>query len=157
MQAEYFSKKFAAALPYDRYVQTGTDEQKRRWQQVYDAAKLTAAQKSLVGGFVREMNVLIISGIWCGDCVQQCPLIARIAEANAAKISLRILDRDEHRDLADAFRINAGDRVPVALFLAEDFEFCRRVRRPDDQPLPRAGPAIFRRGVSHGHRQSRQG
>ncbi|HEX4055394.1 MAG TPA: thioredoxin family protein [Tepidisphaeraceae bacterium] len=124
MQPDYFSKKFAAALPYDRYVQTGSDEQRRRWQQVYDAAKLTAAQKTLIAGFVRPMNVLIISGIWCGDCVQQCPLIARIAEANSVKISLRILDRDEHRDLAEPFRINAGDRVPVALLLAEDFEFC---------------------------------
>lgn len=124
MQPDYFSKKFAAALPYDRYVHTGTDEHRRRWQQVYDAAQITAAQKSLVAGFVRQMNVLIISGIWCGDCVQQCPLIARIAEANSARISLRILDRDEHRDLAEAFRVNAGDRVPVALLLAEDFEFC---------------------------------
>jgi thiol-disulfide isomerase/thioredoxin len=124
MQPDYFSKKFSSALPYDRYLQTGTDEQRRRWQQVYDAARLTAAHKTLLSGFVRQMNLLIISGIWCGDCVQQCPLIARIAEANPEKISLRLLDRDVHRDLAEAFRINAGDRVPVTIFLAEDFEFC---------------------------------
>ena len=34
------------------------------------------------------------------------------------------MDRDQHRDLAEAFRLNAGDRVPVTIFLAEDFEFC---------------------------------
>jgi thiol-disulfide isomerase/thioredoxin len=124
MEPSYFKDKFAVALPYDRYVETGTDEQRRRWKQVYDAAKLTDAQKNLVGGFVRQMNVLIISGIWCGDCVQQCPLVARIAEANAEKVSLRFVDRDQHRDLAEAFRVNAGDRVPLTLMLSEDFEFC---------------------------------
>src|SRR5580704_11261702 len=121
---QYFSDKFSAALSYPDYLQTGTDEQRRSWQQVYDAAKLTDAQFTLLHGFVRQMNVLIISGIWCGDCVQQCPLIARIAEANPQKIALRLLDRDQHRDLIDAFRVNGGDRVPVVLFLAEDFEFC---------------------------------
>jgi thiol-disulfide isomerase/thioredoxin len=124
MESAIFKSKFGSALPYEKYVQTGTDEQKRRWQQVYDAAKLTDAQKNLIGGFVRQMNVLIISGIWCGDCVQQCPLIERIAEVNPAKISLRLVDRDQHRDLAEAFRVNAGDRVPVALMLSEDFELC---------------------------------
>jgi thiol-disulfide isomerase/thioredoxin len=70
------------------------------------------------------MKVLVVSGIWCGDCVQQCPLQARIAEANPAMIDLRIVDRDQNRDLAEQVRVNGGDRVPVALFLAEDFEFC---------------------------------
>ena len=124
MNPQYFSDKFATALTYPDYLKTGTDEQRRRWQQVYDAAHLTDAQTNLLQGFVRPMNLLIISGIWCGDCIQQCPLIARIAEANPQKISLRLLDRDQHRDLIDAFRLNGGDRVPVVLFLAEDFEFC---------------------------------
>lgn len=124
MTPSYFSDKFATALNYADYLRTDTDEHRRRWQQVYDAAHLTDAQQKLLAGFVRPMNLLIISGIWCGDCVQQCPLIARIAEANTAKISLRLLDRDQHRDLIEAFRVNAGDRVPVVLFLAEDFEFC---------------------------------
>ncbi len=134
MQASFLTEKFAAALPYDRYVRTGTDEQQRRWQQVYAAAKLTDAQKQLVSGFVRDMKVLIVSGIWCGDCVQQCPLLQRIAEANPAKIDLRLLDRDQHRNLAEKLRINAGDRVPVALFLAEDHELCSVF---GDRPLNR--------------------
>lgn len=124
MNASFLADKFAAALPYDGYVRTGSEEQQRRWQQVYTAANLTDAQKQLVAGFVRDMKVLIVSGVWCGDCVQQCPLLQRIAEANPARIALRLLDRDEHRDLTEKVRINAGDRVPVALFLAEDHELC---------------------------------
>ena len=146
MTADFFSAKFAAALPYDRYVQTGTEEHRRRWRQVYDAAMLTEAQRQLLAGFVRPMNLLVISGIWCGDCVQQCPLLARAAEANPAKISLRLVDRDQHRDLMEAFRVNAGDRVPIALFLAEDFEFCaaygdRTINRYRAFAHRRLGPA----------------
>jgi thiol-disulfide isomerase/thioredoxin len=124
MNPAFLADKFTAALPYERYVHTGTDEQQRRWQQVYAAARLTDAHKPLVAGFVRDMKVLIVSGIWCGDCVQQCPLLQRIAEANPARVDLRLLDRDEHRDLTEKVHINAGDRVPVVLFLAEDHELC---------------------------------
>jgi thiol-disulfide isomerase/thioredoxin len=124
MNAAYLSEKFAAALPYDRYLATGTAEQQRRWQQVYDAARLTPAQQQLVAGFVRDMKLLVVSGIWCGDCVQQCPLLVRVAGANPARIDVRFVDRDVHRDLSERLRINGGDRVPVVLFLAEDFEFC---------------------------------
>jgi thiamine monophosphate kinase len=68
--------------------------------------------------------VLAMSGIWCGDCVQQVPLLQRIVEASYGRVELRILDRDQHRDLAEQVRINAGDRVPMVLLLAEDFELC---------------------------------
>jgi hypothetical protein len=124
MDAAFLGQKFAAALPYDAYVRTGTAEQQRRWQQLYDVARLTPAQAQLIAGFAREMKVLVVSGIWCGDCVQQCPPLQRIAEGNPARVALRLLDRDEHRDLAGRVRMNAGDRVPVALFLAEDYELC---------------------------------
>jgi thiol-disulfide isomerase/thioredoxin len=87
-------------------------------------AKVTEPQASLLGGFGREMNALVISGIWCGDCVQQCPLMQRIAEANPGKIHLRFVDRDQHKELAEAVKLNAGHRVPTVLFMAEDLELC---------------------------------
>lgn len=91
------------------------------WRAIYDQVSLTDEQKTLIGGFVREMPVLISSGIWCGDCVQQLPLVERIAEANPV-IKVRYLDRDEHTDLAEQIKICGGMRVPVAIFMAEDFE-----------------------------------
>lgn len=124
MNADWFSDHFTAALAYEPYVATGTDEQQRRWRQVYDAAALGAPQKELVASFSRDMKVLVVSGIWCGDCVQQCPLLHRIAESNANRIDLRFVDRDARRDLIERFRVNGGDRVPAVCFFAEDFEFC---------------------------------
>ena len=45
MNASYLAEQFEAALPYDRYVRTGTEEQQRRWRQVYDAARLDRRRK----------------------------------------------------------------------------------------------------------------
>ena len=83
---------------------------------------LTDWQNQLLGSFQRKLNVIALSGIWCGDCVQQGPLVARIAEAAPQSIDMRWLDRDEHMDLQAQVAVNAGHRVPVLIFCAEDFE-----------------------------------
>jgi hypothetical protein len=145
VKAPYLSDQFASGLPYDRYVQTGTDEQRRRWIQAYDAARLTDAQKQLVGGFVREMKILIFSGIWCGDCVEQCPLIQRIAQVNTGKIDLRFVERPKDCELVPDLRINGGSRVPVVMFLSEDNEWCatagdRTINRYRALALRKLGP-----------------
>ena len=74
MRDAYFSDQFTSGLPYGQYLQNGDAEQKRRWTQVYDAAHLNGEQTELVGSFARQMKILVFSGLWCGDCVQQCPL-----------------------------------------------------------------------------------
>lgn len=122
MDAEYLKRKHAAGLDYTVYVATGKPEQQDNWRRVYDSVGLTHHQHALVAGFVREMKVMVLSGIWCGDCAQQVPLIERIAEANRSKIKIKYLDRDEHADLQAQVRINGGDRVPVVFFCAEDGE-----------------------------------
>lgn len=134
MDAAFLADSFAAGLTYDRYLLTGTPEQQRRWRQVHQAASLRPEQTALVAGFVRQMKILVVSGIWCGDCIEQCPLLARIAEVNPARVDLRFVDRDEQKTLSKQLRINGGDRVPVVLFLAEDDELCAIY---GDRPLSR--------------------
>jgi thiol-disulfide isomerase/thioredoxin len=112
--------KFEVALDYEDYLATDPDKA-GAWNDVYERVTLTEPQRRLIAGFTRQMNVLCVSGIWCGDCVQQGPLIAHIAEANPL-IVLRWLDRDEHLDLAGKIAINAGLRVPTVIFMAEDYE-----------------------------------
>lgn len=120
---------FQTALPYDRYAATGKPDKQEAWARVYNHAHLTDQQRALVGGFMREMKVLVTSGTWCGDCVQQCPLMARIAETSpeagrgGRMIDLRFVDRDEHMELSEQIMINQGLRVPTVIFMAEDFEF----------------------------------
>jgi hypothetical protein len=122
MNAPFLRSKHEVGLTFEEYVQTGRDDQQRNWRRVYEDARLTEDQRGLVREFVRPINVIGLSGVWCGDCSQQCPLVQRIAEANPEIISIRWLDRDEHSDLQDRVLINSGRRVPVIIFCAEDFE-----------------------------------
>ncbi|MFI4855168.1 MAG: thioredoxin family protein [Phycisphaerales bacterium JB065] len=123
LNAAFLKSKFETASPYETYVATGTDAQRDGWQKIYDQAKLTEAQQQLIAGFTRDMKILVSSGVWCGDCVQQISLLQKIAEASNGTIDLRIVDRDKHADLAEQIQICGGMRVPVAVFMAEDYEF----------------------------------
>lgn len=122
MDAQWLQSKHEAGLTYDAYARSGTPAQFANWQAVHHAAKLTADQQTLIAGFTRKINVIVLSGIWCGDCVQQVPLIDRIAAANSKLVDVRYLDRDQHLDLQAKVKINGGNRVPVLLFCAEDYE-----------------------------------
>jgi hypothetical protein len=104
---------------------TGSSVHRERWQAVYDQVQLTPEQRSLVAGFTRRMNVFCLAGAWCGDCVNQCPILQRIAEANSL-IDLRFLDRDEDTAVRSELSINSGQRVPMVVFLSEDFYECGR-------------------------------
>jgi hypothetical protein len=121
-----WGKIFAGALTYQDFLaKHSTADQQKRWQAVYDNAVLTGEQRELLAGFVREMHVLCVSGAWCGDCVNQCPIMARIAE-QSPKIVLRFVDRDAVPEAQDALMMNAGKRVPAVAFLSEDDYECGR-------------------------------
>lgn len=128
---QFLAAKFNQALSFADYVASGTPDQQSTWNAIHARISLTPAQRTLVQGFERRVNVLVSSGLWCGDCAHQCPMLARIAEAAPADardpaskgIMLRFLNRDAHMDLADQIRICGGNRVPSAIFFSEDFEF----------------------------------
>ena len=112
---------FAKALPYADFLAAhATPDQRARWDAVHQRVVLTAAQRQLLGSFVRRMPVLVLTGAWCGDCVNQCPIFARFAEA-APVIEPRFLDRDALPDIAAHLKVCGGQRVPVAAFFSEDF------------------------------------
>lgn len=119
-RSEFFRSYFNKGAPYAAYVATGTPEQQRRWQQYEEALKLTEPQHKLLTQCSRQVNVLVMSGIWCGDCARQCPLFPKISAANP-KFSFRFLDNKEHPELQDELRIQGGTRVPVVVALSEDF------------------------------------
>ncbi|MBP9686717.1 MAG: thioredoxin family protein, partial [Candidatus Doudnabacteria bacterium] len=56
---------------------------------------LTADQRALLGSFERTMNVLVITGAWCGDCAVQCPMLGAIADACPTS-SVRFLEQSDH-------------------------------------------------------------
>src|SRR5690349_3080163 len=122
--------KFEQGLTYNDFLARYANEgQKERWRQVHAQVALTPAQRQLLAGFRRQMNVLCLAGAWCGDCINQCPIFEHFAAA-APVIRVRYLDRDEHADVQQALQINGGNRVPVVVFLSEDgFEAARSGER----------------------------
>jgi hypothetical protein len=117
-----WSSVFESALPYapflDRYA---SPTHRNRWDSMHGRVGLEPDQVALLGGFVRRMPVLVLAGAWCGDCVNQCTIFDHFAAASPA-IDLRFLDRDALPEAADALAINGGHRVPVVLFLSEEFQ-----------------------------------
>src|SRR5436305_329564 len=113
-------EKFAQGLSYrDFLARYGTDVHRGRWEKVHALVALSDGQRQLLASFTRRMPMLCLAGAWCGDCVNQCPIFDHFAQA-AMVIELRFLDRDEHRDVQAALRINGGDRIPVVVFFSED-------------------------------------
>lgn len=129
-----FKAKFDAALTYAAYVATGSPDQQQSWQAMHSKVRPTPTQQQLIASFTRRVNVLVSSGTWCGDCVQQVPMLDHVQRANPGVLSLRVLDRDQHKDLSEPLKICGGLRVPTVVFLNEDFEF---VGILGDAPLSR--------------------
>src|SRR3569623_1308672 len=56
-----FAAKFSQGLSYEEFLSRhGTDEHRSRWAAVHAAVNLTAAQRELLGGFKRQMQVLCL-------------------------------------------------------------------------------------------------
>jgi len=121
-----YQAAFDSARSYDDFLaRYDSEDQKSRWAGAFARFEPTADQKDLLGGFVREMNLLCLAGTWCGDCANQCPILERLARASA-RINLRFVDRDDSAALAAELRICGGNRIPVVVFLSEDFAECGR-------------------------------
>ena len=107
LNQDFFKLKFEQGLDYKSFMNSSKEHEQARWQAVYDKVKLTDDQKKLLNGFKRKMNVLCMTGAFCGDCIRQCPIMQHIAEASEA-IDLRFLDRDSNPDLSERLRILGG-------------------------------------------------
>lgn len=119
-----FQARAEQGLSYAAFLeQHGTDEQKRRWAAVHEQVRLTDAQRQLLAGFVRDMHVFVLAGAWCGDCVNQCPILDCFAQVTP-KIHLHFFDRDVHPDLHGLMSVCGAARVPSVLFLSEDYFIC---------------------------------
>lgn len=121
-----FAAAFETALPYEPFLaKYGSPDQKQRWENFLNSVSLTDLQNGLISSFVRKMNVLVLAGTWCGDCVNQCPIFFRFAQASPL-IDVRFLDRDDNPEVAAALHTCGGARVPALVFLSEDGHVCGR-------------------------------
>jgi len=122
-----WSQVFEHALPYEPFLeQYASASMRERWLTIYERTHLDDEQARLLDGFIRRMPVLVLAAGWCGDCLNQCPILARIARGSP-RVDLRFLERDLNPAIRDELAINGGHRLPVVVFLSEDwYEVARR-------------------------------
>ena len=108
------------ALPFKLYIESDGGTYRGKWEETYNRVVLSEEQRKTICGFVRKLQVLVLSGVWCGDCSRQGPIIQKIVEAGKG-LEARFLDNRRNPQLQDELRINGAMKVPVAVFLNEDF------------------------------------
>ena len=127
MTASSLKSEFERGTPFKDFVNRMSLNHQPQWRERFGRLELSGPQQAVVDSFSRSMNILCLTGPWCGDCALHGAAFARIADASGGKIALRFLVRDEETvQLMARNRINGGDRVPLTWLMAADFEPCAR-------------------------------
>ena len=121
-RSDFWKRYWDMASEYEAYLQKSDPEKVPRWRDSESRIpETTEEQRERLQGYDRELNVLVYSGIWCGDCARQGPLLKKIADACGEKVNIRFIERDASEELQDELRILGALRVPTVVFLSEDF------------------------------------
>ena len=64
-----------------------------------------------INNFKGNQTWLVLTESWCGDAAQSLPIMNKLAE-NTDKIDLRIVQRDKHLELMNAFLTNGSQSIP---------------------------------------------
>jgi hypothetical protein len=120
-RSEFWKRHWEMAIPYDEFVETDPETGKR-WKDIAERLPpLSDEQLARLQDYNRIVNVLMYGGVWCMDCARQGPIIRQISDVCGNSVNLRIIDRDTSEELKDELRILGATRVPIVVFLSEDF------------------------------------
>ena len=121
-RAEFWREHFESARAYEDYLAASDPIHADKWREM--AKQIPAPDDALrdrLQGHGRRMNVLVYSGIWCGDCVRQGPMLQALVQAAGEVVDLHFFERADSVPLQDELRVLGALRVPVIVFLSEDF------------------------------------
>jgi hypothetical protein len=131
-------ERFEQGMTYDEFKAQMTRNQERlaanERSLVLDPADLDVFKR-----LPRPLNVLVLAEDWCGDVIDNLPILGRLA-AESVKLNLRIFLRDQNPDLMDNY-LNRGEfrSIPVFAFFDGDFnEIGRFIERPESVTKRRA-------------------
>jgi len=89
-----------------------------RWNKT---SKVSEELKQLLLQVNQSQVWLIITEAWCGDGAQSIPHLAKQADLNPL-IMLKIVLRDEHPDLMDAYLTNGARSIPKLVAMTADLQ-----------------------------------
>lgn len=114
------AERFEQGLTYDQYKAQMTRNQERFEANerlvTFDPEDL-AAFKALP----QTLNVLVLGEDWCGDVVDNLPVLGRLA-AESGKLNLRVFLRDQNLDIMDQY-LKDGQFRSIPVFVVFDGQF----------------------------------
>jgi hypothetical protein len=87
-----------------------------RWNKT---SKVSEELEQLIRTIIQPQVWLVITEAWCGDGAQSIPHLAKLADLNPL-ITLKIVLRDEHPDLMDAYLTNGNRSIPKLVAMTAD-------------------------------------
>lgn len=130
-------RHLAASMTYEEYLQLTTDLlangkttgdnhseamidyttlNLQRMTRIDKTLELVPEMREALNNMTEQWEWVVLTEAWCGDAAQNVPVLAAIANATPA-ITLRILLRDEHLDVMDAYLTNGGRSIPKLICL----------------------------------------
>lgn len=93
-----------------------TSLNEKRMKRLDKTTKLTEETTAAVSKIDKPVTWLVITEGWCGDAAQSIPVIAKMAAQNP-NVDLKLILRDEHLEIMDAFLTNGGRAIPKVVAL----------------------------------------
>ena len=91
----------------------------QRMQRLDKKVQLDEALRTQLEAVAAPWTWLVLTEAWCGDAAQSIPVMAKMADASPY-ITLRLLLRDEHSEVMDAYLTNGSRSIPKLICLTED-------------------------------------
>jgi thioredoxin-like negative regulator of GroEL len=93
----------------------------RRMYRVEKTFELSAELTAQIKNLKHKTWWLILTEHWCGDASQTLPVFNAIAELSKGKIEMKLVYRDQHPDLMDAYLTNETRSIPKLIQLDEHY------------------------------------
>ena len=125
-------------MTYEQYKNQMTRNQER-FEQNEQSVKLTPQQLAPLKNLPRPLDVLVLGEDWCGDVIDNLPILGRLAN-ETGKLNLHVFLRDQNLDLIDQYLKEGKFRsIPVFVFFDDNMnELGRFIERPQSVTERRA-------------------
>lgn len=122
--------RFAQGLTYDQFKAQMTRNQSR-FEENERNLHLNPEDVAAMKNLAQPLNVLVLAEDWCGDVIDNLPILGRLAR-ESGKLNLRVFLRDQNLDLMDQYLKDGQYRsIPVFVFFDQKFnEIGRFIERP---------------------------
>ena len=87
-----------------------------RMNRLDKTTRLLESAKAQLQNIRRPMIWLTLTEAWCGDAAQIIPVLQKMTEVNEL-VELRLILRDEHLEIMNAFLTNGGRSIPKVILL----------------------------------------